>query len=179
MNRPSCSPGSLIVRAVLGIALPAATAFAADGVVEINQARALDGGVTVIDNPGFPVTLGRPGSYMLTGNLVIDDADTTAIEILVPNVDLDLNGFTIDGPAICGPPSQTTTSCSVTSQTGEGVGVYIKEKGATVRNGAITGMGNIGIRISQFGRGATVSAVRVVGNAAGVSQVLYFPISAG
>ena len=137
MNNPSRFPGSLILRALLGIALPAATAFAADGVVEINQARAVAGGVTVFDNPGFPVTLGRPGSYMLTGNLVIDDADTTAIEIITSNVNLDLNGFTIDGPVDCGPPDGRPTVCSAMSQGTGGAGVYIDARWARVRNGSI------------------------------------------
>ena len=43
-------------------------AFAADGVIEINQARAKAGGVTPGDTPLFPVTISQPGSYRLTGN---------------------------------------------------------------------------------------------------------------
>jgi hypothetical protein len=45
------------------------TAFAVDGVVLIDQTRALAGNVTPGDAPGFPVTLSLPGSYRLSGNL--------------------------------------------------------------------------------------------------------------
>src|SRR5438046_162421 len=45
----------------------AGASYASDGVVEINQARALAGGVTRGDAPGFPVTISQPGSYRLTG----------------------------------------------------------------------------------------------------------------
>ena len=44
---------------------------ASDGVIEINQARALQGGVTEGDTPGFPVTISQSGSYRLTGNLTV------------------------------------------------------------------------------------------------------------
>jgi hypothetical protein len=45
-------------------------ALGIDGLVEINQAKALAGGVTASDAPGFPVTLDAQGSYVLTSNLV-------------------------------------------------------------------------------------------------------------
>lgn len=176
MNSPNRFPVPLILRALLVVALPAAPAFAADGVVEINQARALAGGVSVVDEPGFPVTLGRPGSYMLTGDLMVNSADTTAIDIRALNVDLNLNGFAIDGPVDCGPPDTPTTSCSASSGGAEGWGVKIRDKGATVRNGSITGMGKGGIEVLR--PGATISAVRVIGNAgwgisAGVDSPLF------
>src|SRR5262245_36759187 len=69
-----------------------------EGVVLIDQNAALAGAVTPDDAAGFPVTLSRPGSYRLSGNLTIADPDTTAIEITTDNVTLDLNGFTISGP---------------------------------------------------------------------------------
>ena len=59
----------------LGLALAplllAGAAPAADGVIEINQARALAGGVTIADAPGFPVTLVGNASYVITSDLVI------------------------------------------------------------------------------------------------------------
>src|SRR6266540_3776373 len=75
--------------------------YAVDGVVLIDQNRALAGGVTPGDTPGFPVTLSVPGSYRLTGNLTVPDANTTAIQIAADNVTLDLNGFSILGPVVC------------------------------------------------------------------------------
>jgi hypothetical protein len=73
-------------------------AEAVDGVVLIDQNRASAGNITPGDLPGFPVTISRPGSYRLSGNLDVANPDTTAIEITANNVTLDLNGFTIQGP---------------------------------------------------------------------------------
>ncbi len=63
MINPGRLPGSLILRALLEVMLPAGSALAADGVIEINQARARAGGVSADDEPGFPVTPSRSGSY--------------------------------------------------------------------------------------------------------------------
>ena len=46
--------------------------YAVDGIVLIDQNRALAGNVTPGDAPGFPVTLSQPGSYRLSGNLRVD-----------------------------------------------------------------------------------------------------------
>ena len=62
----------------------ASPVLASNGVVEINQTRALMGGVTASDTPGFPVTLDSPGSYVLTSSLVLPDASTDGIEVSAP-----------------------------------------------------------------------------------------------
>ena len=74
---------------------------AAEGAVGIDQTKALNGGVTANDTAGFPVTLSQPGHYRLTGNLTVSDPMAQAIYITAPNVTLDLNGFTIQGPNKC------------------------------------------------------------------------------
>ncbi|MFO0690101.1 MAG: right-handed parallel beta-helix repeat-containing protein [Myxococcota bacterium] len=74
-------------------------ALAVDGVIEINQAAALAGGITACDGPGFPVSLCSSGSYRLTSNLTY--ATGRGIEILTDDVTLDLNGMTISGPTTC------------------------------------------------------------------------------
>ena len=159
MNRPSCSPGSLILRVLIGMAL-ATTAFAADGVVEINQARALAGGVSNGDAPGFPVTISESGSYMLTGNLEVDDANTTAIEITRYSVDLDLNGFVIKGPVTCTLGFDfAVTSCSGSAQGEDGWGIEIRELGITVHDGSIFGMGAGGVYVA--GPGNTIRNLTV------------------
>lgn len=76
-------------------------AHAVEGVVLIDQARAIEGGVTAGDGPGFPVEINQPGSYRLSGNLTVANPNTTAIRIKSTNVTLDLNGFTIQGPPRC------------------------------------------------------------------------------
>ena len=67
-------------------------ALASDGVIEINQAKALAGGVTAGDTATFPVTISEPGSYILTSDLMTSGP---MIDITVGNVTLDLNGFTL------------------------------------------------------------------------------------
>src|SRR5438270_1570559 len=75
--------------------------YAVDGVVLIDQNRALAGNVTPGDAPGFPVTISVPGSYRLSGNLMVPDAHTSAISITADHVTIDLNGFSIIGPTVC------------------------------------------------------------------------------
>ena len=77
------------------------TIDAADDVVLIDQNRAIAGNVTSGDEPGFPVSISKPGSYRLAGNLTVPDADTSAIVITAEGVTLDVNGFSIAGPLLC------------------------------------------------------------------------------
>jgi parallel beta-helix repeat protein len=128
--------------AVLGL-LVASDALAVDGVIEINQARALAGGVTPLDAPGFPVQIHQPGSYRLTGNLVVPDANTSAITVHYNgSFDLDLNGFEIRGPGLCF-GSCPATSCA----SGSGVGVEAQNgwTSVSISNGVIRGMGAEGV----------------------------------
>lgn len=153
-----CSSGFFILRALLIAALAAGSAFAADGVIEINQARALAGGVTEGDEPGFPVTLAESGGYLLTGNLLIESASTTAIEITASTVDLDLNGFTIEGPIVCD-FEERGDSCTEGSG-GWGVAVGPAAPGSRVHDGSIRGMGAGGV---NAGSTSIISAVTVTG----------------
>ena len=82
----------LIPLALLAI-VTAREARAVDGVIEINHARALAGGVTSGDVAGYPVTLSQAGSYRLTGTL--SPSNASAIAITASQVTLDLNGFRI------------------------------------------------------------------------------------
>ena len=71
----------------LALALPAF----ADGRIEINQARALAGGITPGDAPDFPVTLDQGGSYVLTSNLLLPNVNTHGIVVEADDV---ADGFT-------------------------------------------------------------------------------------
>lgn len=127
-------------------------AFASDGQLEINQACA-DVGCFAGDAAGLPVSISKPGSYLLTGNLNVADANISAITISGDSVTLDLNGFALIGPVSCpGKPP-------VCSTTGSGTGVTISSPNATVRNGSIRGFGSFGI--SAFVNGLTIEALRV------------------
>jgi hypothetical protein len=72
---------------VLAATILSSNAYAVDGVVLINQS-------TVMAAGGFPYLISQPGSYKLTGNLIVD-AGKNGIEISASNVFLDLNGFDI------------------------------------------------------------------------------------
>ncbi len=141
------------------VAFPASI-YAVDGVVLIDQNHALAGNLTPGDLPGFPVTISQPGSYKLSGNLTVPDANTTAIQITADHVTLDLNGFAIIGPVVC------TSSPAVCPPAGSGIGVDAENapgkegpRGIKVLNGTIRGIGSTGIVIT--GTGAYVEKVTV------------------
>jgi hypothetical protein len=82
--------------AAIGGLLLLAASPAVAAVVIIDQAKALNGSVTPGDNPGFPVSITRSGSYRLNSNLIVP-LDRHGIAINASNVTIDFNGFTIDG----------------------------------------------------------------------------------
>jgi len=151
----------LAILVTIGLAAPA---VAVDGVIEINQTRATVGSVTVGDAAGFPVTISEPGSYVLTGDLTLPNADATGIVIQSSHVVVDLNGFSIVGPVSC----ERTGGSIACSGGGAGRGVRglfsvggVLLTDVAVRNGTIRGAGE-GVRM---GRGSTVEKVNAVGNA--------------
>jgi hypothetical protein len=137
--------------------------YGADGEVLISQNDALVGNVTPGDAPGFPVTISRPGSYRLSGNLTVPDTNTTAIQITADDVTLDLNGFRIAGPIVCNPDP---TTCNAS---GTGAGVQSVGSGTTfprgirLLNGTVRGMGLVGVLL--LGDGSVVERVNASGNA--------------
>jgi hypothetical protein len=147
----------------IGLALLVAAARAAhgvDGVIEINQARALAGGVSPGDTAGFPVLLSVPGSYRLTGDLDVRGETTpenvTAIRIAAHDVTLDLNGFGVVGPVVCtgGPPP---TSCV---PVGTGFGI----DGRSFTNTRVTNGSVRGFRYGVWTGFATLDRVQAIGN---------------
>jgi hypothetical protein len=121
MNQPTVGLKIL----ALGISFFASAAvYAVDGVILIDQNKAIAGGVTPADGPGFPVTISQPGSYRLSSNLTMPNASATAIQITADNVSLDLNGFSIIG---------TGTFPNAVAITGDG------RKRIRVLNGFISG----------------------------------------
>jgi hypothetical protein len=104
------------------------TAFAVDGVVLIDQTRALAGNVTPGDAPGFLVTLSLPGSYRLSGNLTAP-AGTDGILIQNSDITLDLNGFRITGG-----PERAEDVFGITDR-------GVAHRGILIRNGAMTNLG--------------------------------------
>jgi hypothetical protein len=147
----------IVASAICGSVSPA---LAVDGVIEINQARALAGGVTPGDEVGFPVTISLSGSYRLTGNLSVVDQPSpenrTAILVTASFVTLDLNGFSLVGPTQCS--GSPVSSCSPVG-TGHGIdGSAVNW--LRVTNGVVRGFGDGGI----LGGNATVERLRVYQN---------------
>lgn len=158
VNRKSRGSFTLSKVAFLSAVCGASSAHA-QGEVLINQNKATTGNVTPGDVAGFPVTLTRAGSYSLSGNLTVPNANTSAIEITVEDVTVNLNGFSIVGPTQCsavGAPA----SCR---DTGTGIGVNASlHKNITVLNGTVRGMGSSGV--STGGSGAHVENMHVISN---------------
>jgi hypothetical protein len=133
----------------------AAPALAVDGVILIDQNRAVAGGVTPGDAPGFPITISVSGSYRLAGNLTVANADTTAISIenTANAVTIDLNGFSINGPVSCeldvnqpGSPTVCSDAAADSNIFGPGVGIRsFADEALIVRNGTIRGMGRFAL----------------------------------
>ncbi len=141
----------IFVISIAILLLIAGAAIAADGTKQINQARALAGGLTPGDTVGFPVTISQSGSYTLSGNLTVPNENTTAIEITADNVTLDLNGFAILGPTVC--TGFGEVSCT---PLGTGNGIHSENSYIRVRNGIVRGMGNDGVLLNYApGHGET------------------------
>jgi hypothetical protein len=138
--------------------LASGAAHAVDGVVLIDQNKAIAGNVTPGDAPGYPVTISQPGSYRLSGNLTVPNENTSGISVTAGNVTIDMNGFAILGPVVC---SGQPLACSPF-----GIGIGIGNMGSNahhiaVRNGAVQGMG-WGIALDNDGH--VIEKVRASGN---------------
>jgi hypothetical protein len=117
-------------------------ASAADGVVLIDQALALAGGVTAGDAAGFPVSINAPGSYALSGDLELGTGAANAIELNADDVTIDLRGFSIFGGGLA-----SGSGVAMTGRTG-----------VEIRNGTVEGFVTSAIRESS----AAARAHRVI-----------------
>jgi len=135
----------------------ASSALAADGLVPINQNTSTSG-LPGCPHAGFPIIICQPGSYHLTGNLTIPDANTDGIDITSDDVTLGLDGFTIAGPVTCTLASYPL-ACSAG---GNGIGINAPNtvRNVAIRNGTIRGMGNGGIKFGA-GYGVLLQEVHV------------------
>lgn len=135
---------------LLGLGAPAR---AVDGVLEINQACAVNTGCFSGDTAGFPVTITQPGnpqlgSYRLTSNLTVTGNSTAITQVggVDDHVTLDRNGFTIDGAG--------STNSGIQLAGGDNW---------EIRNGTVKGFGS-GIQQSSPSTGNRIIGVRVSGN---------------
>jgi hypothetical protein len=168
---------SILVLLMLTLATPA---HAVDGVLEINQACAVQTGCFAGDGPGFPVTISQAGSYRLTGALSQTyvagiSTPVDAIRISGDGVHLDLGGFTIscenpfgdcggnaDGIAFSGVgiDGARITHGVIRDWPGDGVSLN-NSTGTFLGDLHVIGNGGYGIRAGQ---GATVTDCTIVQN---------------
>jgi len=126
----------------------AAEAVAVDGVLEINQACAVNIGCFPGDDPGFPVTIqnevGR--SFRLTSDLDLrtEDTNTGAITSDIVGTTLDLNGFDITGPVDCA-LSGASVACSAES----GANGITASFRTTIHDGRVSSFGGDGINVKS------------------------------
>ncbi|MCR9094322.1 MAG: right-handed parallel beta-helix repeat-containing protein [bacterium] len=159
-KRRSTRAWRILLKAIALLCTTAAPVLAGDGRIEINQARALAGGVSSSDAPGFPVTLESQRSYVLTSSLYVPAA-TPGIQFPASSegISLDLNGFTVEGPVAC---TGTPVSCSARG-VADGIRAH-SAKDATIRNGNIRGFDGSGVE-ALFASGLTIESLRVRSNA--------------
>jgi hypothetical protein len=130
---------------ILRTLAPITAALACAGSV---QAQTMIGGGKTA--PTFPIVISQPGSYKLAGNLNVTAAGVPAIQINVPNVSIDLNGFYIQGPNSC--TSNWTTkavTCTLPFDAAAS-GIAGKEGVAynvNVFNGAVRGFAGHGVDV--------------------------------
>lgn len=142
---------------LLALSLPLLAACPVWAQTTIDQAKALAGGITAGDAPGFPVTLSATGSYKLTSNLIVP-GNVSGIAITAPNVTLDLNGYSIIGPVNC---TATAGQVVCTGPIGSAsIGISAVVDGLSLRNGHVRGFGDSGIQM----RGGLAEDLQVESN---------------
>jgi hypothetical protein len=122
-------------------------------------------GISLIRQPyyqaQFPIVITNPGSYKLASNIIVSNANTTAILVKANNVTIDMNGFSIIGPTVCS--SNTPPVCTLFG-TGDGVNSStFNVQNTTIRNGTIQGMGNNGVNVIS----GSVEGVHAISNGSG------------
>ncbi|MBY0400643.1 right-handed parallel beta-helix repeat-containing protein, partial [Myxococcota bacterium] len=142
----------------LFVAFYVAPVRASEGLLEIHQTCAVNGGCFPGDAAGFPVTITATGSYRLSSNLTVPDEFTGAIRVTAPHVTIDLNGFGILGPVVC---TGTPNVCTPSAGTGYGIQATLDGGFLGVSNGSIRGVGGDGLR--GFDR-STIENLRVFSN---------------
>src|SRR5262249_10841690 len=117
----SMSPKSVLIAAT---ALLTASALLAPGVRADTCASPKTVGLVA----NLPYRINVSGCYVLKANLIVPDANTTAIKVNVPNVTIDLNNHEVSGPNTC-PGAVCTAS-------GTGIGIdAANRKDVIVMNG--------------------------------------------
>jgi hypothetical protein len=162
---------SLCLSALVLASLPL-IAGAAGGAFEINQ-DCIAVGCFAGDDPGYPVTITQPGSYILTSDLA--PAGNQFVYTMTVNaapVDIDLNGHTIEGGASCTGTPVTSNPC--TGFTGD-TGIALTNGGTPgvfhVHNGHIHGFRTSGIYAGDVATGSLFEHLTLSENQFGMAMV--------
>lgn len=141
MNR---TPATFFSFAILFFGISVCVSAAADdGRIEINQ-LCVASGCFAGDDPGFPVEINNPGSYVLTSDLVVPGA-TNGIRVFADDTRIDLGGFAVSGPVEC---TGGNPNCSPTTS---GFGISGSVRNLVVTNGSVNGFGQSCIALSGEG----------------------------
>jgi hypothetical protein len=146
---------------VCAAALWPVAAFADEGRVEIGQACA-NAGCFDGDPSGFPVEITRPGSYVLTSDLVVSPVTITtsdAIEIRADDVTLDLNGFSVR----CVTSVVPRGPCSGQDSTADAIEIGAG-RNVRIANGTVRDFPQHGINAPVLATSYTLDGVRAVNN---------------
>jgi hypothetical protein len=130
------------------VLLAATAASQAQAQVTIDQNKAMSGGVSRGDAPGFPITLSAPGSYKLMSNLSVP-MGTTGIAITASGVSLDLNGFGIYSVTNSCNGAGATLQCMVTSGADNGIEASAGVTDTRVQNGSIGFFGGAALKLNE------------------------------
>lgn len=149
-NGTVAAPGDVVLNegGAYSLALDASAAGLADG-VDVDAVSVAGNDDLIIstgDNPGFPLEISTPGSYILTSNLQVSGGNTTGVAISASGVTLGLNGFTLQGSTTCS--GNPVTGCS---DTGSGIGIDARG-GNVIRNGSVVGFRQYGIDAGSANR---------------------------
>lgn len=149
------TPAALV--AAMAVAFLATPALA--GKLEINQVCATSAqGCFPGDDPGFPVEIREVGSYVLTSDLAVSTLGVDAIQLDADGpINLDLRGFTVEGPATC-------TGVGETLDCTAGTGYGIVDEGpndpmVNLENGRVMRFAEGGVRLGRMSRAKHVTTI--------------------
>lgn len=144
------SIGGLLAAVLLGVSQP--MTLRNDG-IQFPDGTLQTTAVTAVGTPisSAPVVISEPGFYYFANNIEFGAAGANAIEVNAVGVTIDLMGFTLS------------------NSDAADVGILITEVRAEVRNGAVTGFLDTGIKSSAFQ--ARVLGVRLSDNLSGINLI--------
>jgi hypothetical protein len=146
---------ALLLATLLSLALIEPSSAAQENEITINQNKAVAGGVTPGDAAGFPITLSKPGRYVLTSNLY-PPPGKNGIVITAFDVTIDFNGFLLQGGGNAQNGIVGSNVNTVAIQNGvvaffDGNGI-VGNDSWVIDNMRVSANGRVGVLLRNFGR---------------------------